>query len=210
MASALAKRIRGVLEHEDDDRIDLAGFNEQQATDLVVSAFSEVHPAAVPLRFTFIIGGGRLVRARYDEQLGKWLCGALRKLSYDDDKGASLGSQGAFKMQHDTGQNLIYLHVFPKIAGAATAAAGTGEGGSVGSSSSAGGALSTSLARVIESSDIDFPRLVASRVAPWSQKRRLLGLLAPLAARLEEIEGKLASRVALTEEEQVSWCHRFH
>jgi hypothetical protein len=203
MAAALAKRIRGVLEHEDDDRIDLAGYTEAQAGDLINAAFGEPHPAAAPLRFTFIIGGGRLVRARYDESLGKWLCAALRKLDYEEDKGSSLGSQRAFKMQHDTGQNLIYLHVFPLIAGAPAAAAGAGKTSSA-PSSGAVAALPPTLARVVEASDFDFPKLVVSRVAPWGEKRRLVGLLVPLAAKLEAIEGKLATRVALTEEEQVS------
>jgi hypothetical protein len=204
MATALVKRIRSVLEHEDDDRIDLAGLSEVQANEFIAAAFSDPHPAAAPLRFTFIIGGGRLVRSRYDEQLGKWLCSALRKVGYEDDKGASLGSQKSFKVQHDTGQNLIYLHVFPLIGGAAPAVAAAGSAKS--SSAVASCPLTPALARVVEASDFDFPKLVASRVAPWSQKRRLLGLLGPLAQRMEEIEGKLSSRIELSGEEQV--CER--
>ena len=97
-------------------RHDLAGFTEAQAHDFVTATFAEPHPAcecgtahcwfvcnsvlddtsecttpcaAKPLRFTFIIGGGKLVRSKYDEQLGKWLTAELRRVGYEEDKGGT-------------------------------------------------------------------------------------------------------------------------
>ena len=62
----------------------------------MTAAFKEPLKASTPLRFTFVIGGGRLVRTRYDDHLGRWLSAGLSELGFDDDRGAALGSQGAF------------------------------------------------------------------------------------------------------------------
>ena len=120
MAAALAKRLRAVTEHDDAERFELANYTQEQAETLVEAAFAAPFEAATePLRISFIIGGGKLVRHKFDEALGKYLTAALRKLGFEEDKGASLGSEKCYKMQHDTGQNLIYLHVFPETARAA-------------------------------------------------------------------------------------------
>jgi hypothetical protein len=49
-------------------------FYLARVQDLIQNAFGE--PLTAPkemVRFTFIIGGGKLVRSRYHEDLGKWM-----------------------------------------------------------------------------------------------------------------------------------------
>ena len=41
------------------------------------------------VRFTFIIGGGKKVREKYDPACQKNLTAALRKYNFEDDQGAT-------------------------------------------------------------------------------------------------------------------------
>ena len=89
------------------------------------------------VRVSFLVGAGKLGRQKYDKDLAKTLVGALRALGFDEDQGASCipQCQGFFKHQHDTGRNLMLLHVFPKITeiaeskGEGNAGGGGGGGG---------------------------------------------------------------------------------
>eukprot|EP01031_Cornospumella_fuschlensis_P044053 gene44053-53859_t len=133
--SGLAGDIRSSIVSE---QYDLGGYTESRTRDLVIAAFGK--PLTAPagmVRFTFVVGGGKLVRARYAEDLPKWMAAALREVGYVEDRSAAetLDSQGRFKQQHDTGQNLKYVVVFPRLqlaqvpgaaAGDATSAFGTG------------------------------------------------------------------------------------
>ena len=69
------------------------------------------------ISFKFIVGGGKLVRSKYSEEMPKWVNSALRSVGFESDNSAAetLDSQGTFKQQHDTGKNLIYIIVFPKV-----------------------------------------------------------------------------------------------
>ena len=61
--SGIAGEIRSSLTSE---QFDLGGYTEQRVRDLVIGAFSS--PLEAPremVRFTFVVGGGKLVRARY-------------------------------------------------------------------------------------------------------------------------------------------------
>ena len=76
---------------------DLSGYTESRARDLVVSAFSS--PLSAPtemIRVTFVVGGGKLVRSKYSEDLPKWLTMALRDIGYTEDRSAAetFDSQG--------------------------------------------------------------------------------------------------------------------
>jgi hypothetical protein len=206
MAAALAKRLRAVREHDDDERYDLAGYTQTQAEELMSLAFADPIEATTPLRFTFIIGGGKLVRTRYPEELGKWLMAAGRKLGFEDDRGASLGMSMVMKMQHDTGQNLIYLHVFPKVVPPPSSGPHGGADGAGGEGDEDDGkpALDPSdpRNRVLMAEQFDFVKIVPSKVAPWSHKRRLLSFLQSTLKRIEDIEGKMAMRQELSDAEQ--------
>ena len=90
------------------------------------------------VKFTFIVGGGKLVRQKYNDDLPKWMATALRDVGYSEDRSAAetFDSQGTFKQQHDTGQNLKYVIVYPHVtcSSAGKASAGTdasSDGGAV-------------------------------------------------------------------------------
>ena len=96
----------------------IGGYTEQRAKDLIITAFSQPLPNPTEMvRFMFTVGGGKLVRSRYPDDLTKWLVAALREINFTEDRSAActLDSQGTFKQQHDTDQNLKYLFVFPHV-----------------------------------------------------------------------------------------------
>ena len=112
------------------DQFDLSNYTEQRCRDLITAAFSS--PLSAPsemVRFTFVVGGGKLVRQKYNDDLPKWMATALRDVGYSEDRSAAetFDSQGTFKQQHDTGQNLKYVIVYPRVtcSSAGKAAAGT-------------------------------------------------------------------------------------
>ena len=104
MAAHMAKQVRGLTAYDPLEKFDLGGFTQEQVAEFVPLAFGE--PFGLSLRVSFVVGGGRLVRAKYHEDLQKWLSAALRELGFDEDRGAALGSQAAFKRQEDLAQNL--------------------------------------------------------------------------------------------------------
>lgn len=104
MAAQMSRSIRAVTKYDAQETFDLAGFTHDQIVEMVPLAFKE--PMTLALRICFVVGGGRLVRAKYHEDLQKWLSAALRELGFEEDRGAALGSQGVFKRQEDLAQNL--------------------------------------------------------------------------------------------------------
>ena len=67
----------------------------------MISAFSLPLEAPTEMvRFTFVVGGGKLVRSKYDEDLPKWITAALREIGFSEDRSAALdfSSQGMFCM----------------------------------------------------------------------------------------------------------------
>ena len=191
----MVKQLRAVTAYDAHERHDLAGFTALQAAELVSLGFGPSSaPYPLPLRFTFIVGGGRLVRAKYDEALLKWLTAALREAGFDDDRGAAIGSSKVYKRQEDTDQNLVYLHVFPvsKVVEKAS------EGDVVASASAQTPSGPTPTARVIAAPLPDFQKLVANRVMTWNEKRSCAAILAGALAKLDDFELRLSSRAALT------------
>lgn len=193
--SGMAGEIRTATTSE---QFDLGGYTEQRATDLMTSAFSA--PLTEPtkmVKFTFVVGGGKLVRSKYNDDLTKWTVAALREVGYTEDRSAAetFDSQGTFKQQHDTGQNLKYLIVYPFVTC---------------SKKPAGGA-STEAARVDTSSpeyivcaceSATFKDMVASKVGTYKQKKYLLTILQASADRFKEVEEKLIAGTALSPAEQ--------
>jgi len=114
--SQLKGLVREIRLSTANDEFDLAGYDEQRTTDMAKKAFgTPLTFTSQPLQFTFIVGGGKLVRSRYHDELRRWLSDSLKEIGYEEDRGGSLGSQGCFKHQHDTNLNLIKVHVFPNI-----------------------------------------------------------------------------------------------
>ena len=96
--SGMAGEIRSSLTSE---QFDLANYTELRARDLVLAAFSS--PLSAPttmVRFTFVVGGGKLVRAKYSDDLPKWMGAALRDIGYTADASAAetFDSQGAMNI----------------------------------------------------------------------------------------------------------------
>jgi hypothetical protein len=184
------------------------------------------------VRFTFVVGGGKLVRSRYAEDLPKWMATALRDIGFSEDRSAAetfdsqgiilsrdptipgdfndettlLFKTGTFKQQHDTGQNLKYLIVYPRVACAAAAAAAPGgaSGGKVGAAGPGEEQLDTkSPEYIVSACELEtFKEIVASKTSSWRQSKRLLKVLQDSVERFQAIEAKLCSGAPLTPFEQ--------
>jgi polyhydroxyalkanoate synthesis regulator phasin len=194
--SGMAGEIRTATTSE---QFDLGGYTEQRAADLMKSAFSS--PLTEPtkmVKFTFVVGGGKLVRSKYNDDLSRWLISALRDIGFTEDRSAAetFDSQGTFKQQHDTGQNLKYLIVYPFVQCANKGASG-GE-------SAAEKPVDTSSPEYIVCAceSATFKDMVASKVTSYKQKKHLLQILQASSDRFKEVEAKLVSGSPLTPAEQ--------
>ena len=64
----------------------MGGFTEMQATNLAKAAFTEPVRLNTMIRHTFVVGGGKKVRQKYDDKLGRWLAKALGDLGFSEDR----------------------------------------------------------------------------------------------------------------------------
>lgn len=182
------------------EQYDLAGYTEARTRDVFLGAFSK--PLDSPsgmIKFTFIVGGGKLVRSRYDEELPKWVVNSLREIGYSEDRSAALdmSSQGTFKHQHDTGQNLKVIIVFPHLT--------CGQKGEGSTSHVSTPILDTnSKEYLITAAELEtFKEIISHKVESWTLKKRALKILQDARIRYEESEQKLVRGVLLTPEEQM-------
>lgn len=192
--SGMAGEIRSATTSE---QFDLGGYTESRASDLISSAFSS--PLTEPtkmVRFTFVVGGGKLVRSKYNDDLSKWMIAALRDVGYSEDRSAAetFDSQGTFKQQHDTGQNLKYIIVYPRVTCSEKTVGGSTQEVVVDRSSP------EYIACACESAT--FKDMVASKVVSYKQKKHLQQVLQASADRFQEVEAKLISGAALSASEQ--------
>mmetsp|Transcript_16276 Transcript_16276/g.35621 ORF Transcript_16276/g.35621 Transcript_16276/m.35621 type:complete len:391 (-) Transcript_16276:183-1355(-) len=193
-AGGLAGRVRGSTE---SDQFDLAGYTKDQCRDLVQAAFREPFLLSEMVRLSFVVGGGKLCRQKYSDDLPKDLCSALQAIGYNDDKAAAceLSSAGSYKYQHDTSKNLKFVHVFPLVAAPAAAEGeGDDEAENQGPREPADVLAECELA--------DFRRMVESHVCGYSQKKRLLDALRDRLNQLQAAEQKLITRGQLSDVEQ--------
>ena len=206
--SGLPGEVRSSLTSE---QFDLANYTEQRCADFVRAAFSA--PLTAPtqmVRFTFVVGGGKLVRQKYNDDLPKWMATALRDVGYVEDRSAAetFDSQGTFKQQHDTGQNLKYVIVFPRVtcatAGTGTgAAAGMGKGGDAMADGGSGALDTKSPEYIVCACELStFKEIVASKTTSWRQRKKLLKVVQDGAEAFQAIEGKLVAGQQLTPKEQ--------
>ena len=185
--SGLARDIRSTTTSE---QMDLGNYTEQRARDLVVAGFST--PLTAPtemIKFTFIVGGGKLVRSRYPEDLTRWMVSALRDIGFSEDRSAAetFDSQGTFKQQHDTGQNLKYLIVYPRVACATASKKSTNAG-----ATAAPVVDHNSPEYIVTAAEVaTFKEIVASKVVSYKQKKRLLKLLQDDLEAFKALEEKL-------------------
>jgi hypothetical protein len=183
------------------EQFDLAGYTEARTHDIFSGAFAK--PLEGPtemIKFTFVVGGGKLVRSRYPEDLPRWITNSLREIGYSEDRSAALdfSSQGTFKHQHDTGQNLKVVIVFPNLTcGQAKALAQS-------SPPSESRVDVNSKEYLLTTAELDtFKEIVNHKIESWTLKKRALKILQDARGEFELLEQKLVKGVLLTPDEQL-------
>ena len=197
--SGLAGEIRSSTVSE---QFDLSGYTELRIYDLISAAFST--PLTEPpkmVKFTFVVGGGKLVRAKYNDDMSKWMITKLREVGYKEDRSAAetFDSQGTFKQQHDTGQNLKYLIVFPFVTCANKKESSSTDSDNV--------VLDTSSPQyIVCACEVStFKEIVLSKVTSYKQKKKLIQVIHDNAEEFKRIEEKLVSCVPLSSLEQAKY-----
>jgi len=202
MASQLAKAVR---EGKESTSYDLKGsLSQEQAQAVIEAAFKEPLPLEEMIKITLVVGAGKLARQKYDDNLGKWVCNALRDVGYEEDRGASLALEcaGSFKFQHDTGKNEKFVHVFPKIKGASAGGAGAGEAGDGAEVDGASAGPLTAEWLCVASNLSTFKDMSKAKLPAWIEKRRCAAMLKEEVTKLEAAEMKLTRMETLSPEEQ--------
>jgi len=118
-----AAEIRG---RPETSQFDLCGYEEPQVRQLVKEAFGTPLECKAMIRITFVVGGGKATRGKYNESLSRYLGEALQELGFAQDSTAScdLASAGSFKGQHDKERNQKLVHIFPNLIGNTSSGAG--------------------------------------------------------------------------------------
>jgi hypothetical protein len=208
MASSLSLRTTLSASHTAVERVDLSSIDSPGSAKTFVTAVFEEPitidgPQKGPIpKATLVVGAGKLERAKYDEELGKWVTMALREIGYLEDRGASAleACQGTFKYQHDTGKNEKYVHVFPRVTRAAASAAEEGLAEDEEEQDTPGADAAEKLC--LQSSEETFKQICEQRVTPWLCRKRLLKFLQDSVDKLKETEAKMARMVRLEPSEQ--------
>jgi hypothetical protein len=197
--SGLAGEIRSSGESNDlRDPFDLAGYNQARLTELANDAFGDPVPARAMVRFSFLVGGGKKDRQKYDPACPKHMAAALRELGFEEDRGASedLACQGSFKHQHDTDKNTMTMHVFPRVKIIEDEDAGAAGEGALDWKRLPPEYLSTVCSLPV------FKGLVAQKTPSWSQRKRLLEALKEMGTQFTELEQKLINMEPMSPDEQ--------
>ena len=181
--SGLAGKIRTSTTSE---QFDFSNFDELRTKQTLTAAFSQ--PLTAPkemVRFQFIVGGGKLVRGNYNDNLIKWCAAAMRDIGFVEDSSASClpECQGTYKSQHDTSQNLKYFYVFPHV----------NLQSEVCTEEEAAPKLDTkSKDYLVVAADVStFQEMVQRKVISWGQKKRLLKILQTKRDEFQTLEEKL-------------------
>lgn len=195
--SGLAGEIRSAISSE---QYDLGGYTEPRAKDLIITAFGK--PLTAPtemIKCTFVVGGGKLVRAKYNDDLTKWTVAALREIGYTEDRSAAetFDSQGTYKQQHDTGQNLKYLIVYPNVT---CANQKSNDSNNDNNTPKIDMKSPEYIVRVCEVATLK--EIVSQNVISYRQKKKLLKILQNALEEFKEIESKLISGSQLNPTEQ--------
>lgn len=196
--SGLTGAIRSAVSSE---QFDLGGYNEQRTKELIRGAFAQPLEAPTEMvKFTFVVGGGKLVRSRYAEELPKWTIAALREVGYVEDRSAAetFDSQGSYKQQHDTGQNLKYVIVFPHV----TCASATAK--EPAAENTADMVNQTSPEWITVACELTtLQDIVATKCPSYKQRKKLLQHLQHNYEEFQRIEAKLVSGAPLDSREDL-------
>jgi hypothetical protein len=161
------------------------------------------------IRITFVVGGGKLSRQKYDDKAMQTVTLALRELSFVEDRGASCVNEcgGYYKTQHDTAKNVFTVVVFPRLVGMQEVKAGSvGEGQSE-SATSQNYPIpiplveGTAVHSILLASDETFQKMVPSICPSWSEKKICSEVLNIASEMVESMDAKLVSGTPLTESE---------
>ena len=195
--SGLAGKVRCITE---SDEFDLGSISSAyDAGRLITDAFSTPFSDRDEMvRVTLVVGAGKANRQKYDASLQKWIVAALKAIDYEDNKSAScdFDSAGSFKTQHDTGRNLIFVHVFPRCSQKKAAVSNDDE-------ATADEPARLSREHLLVAAEMKtFERTVAKRCPTWSCKKRLQEKLREVRAQFTTIDAKLMNRDALDDAEQ--------
>jgi uncharacterized small protein (DUF1192 family) len=192
--AGLAKDIIESVEHQ---QWDLGGYSENQVTSLSKAAFDKPIRLENMVRHTFVIGGGKKVRSKYDEKLGKYFAAALREIGYEEDRTATatMDCAGKYKQQHDTDKDLKFIHVFPRVELTVKSGQGAEEKSDLMDLGSPG-----YLATVCAFET--FKKMVASKTQSWAQRKQLVTELKESCERYSNIEQKMMTGQALNNDEQ--------
>lgn len=202
--SGLAASIRAAVESE---TFDLAGHSASNIETTVATAFSEPFCLTNMIRITFVVGAGKLSRQKYDDKAMQHVTGALKKLGYMEDRGASCVNEcgGSFKTQHDTGKNLFTVVVFPKL----VETNGDDDGGN-----NVNNGVSdiypieipliedTAEHKVLLASEATFEKMVPSVCPSWTEKKCLSEVLKAALDIIDKMDSKLMTGTPLSDDEQ--------
>ena len=198
MSEETAKKLAmEVRQSKESEQFDLAGYGPSSVAKMVQDAFVNPLPLGSMVRLSFVVGGGKKVRQKYNDGLVRELTSALSGIGFSEDKGAALALEcaGQFKYQHDTSKDLMFVHVFPRVDPAAAAALAAGDGPSVPDAMSP-----TQL--LLFSEPLVFQRMVAAKTPSFAQRRRVLDVLKAAKADYASVETKLSAMEALDAREQ--------
>ena len=203
--SGMAASIRAAVESE---TFDLAGHSANNIETTVTSAFSDPFPLSDMIRITFVVGAGKLSRQKYDDKAMQHVTGALKKLGYVEDRGASCVNEcgGSFKTQHDTGKNLFTVVVFPKL----VESSGGTDGGDYNGTSGVSELYpieiplieDTAEHKVLLASEATFEKMAPSVCPSWTEKKCLSEVLKAALDTVDRMDSKLMTGTPLLDDEQ--------
>jgi len=190
-AKKLAAEVRAA---DASTQIDLGGISGVASlAALVKEGLNVPLPLKQMIRITFVVGGGKKVRQKYDDKLPQILSDALKGIGFVEDRGASatLDCQGLFKYQHDTDKDLKFVHVFPRVDPSAAA----------GSADADADAMSPTQLLIYAEQDT-FEAMIRAKTVSFSQKKRALEVLRGCKSRVGELEQRLMAMELLDEDDQ--------
>ncbi|KAL7430302.1 hypothetical protein ACHAXH_003149 [Discostella pseudostelligera] len=205
--SGMAASIRAAT---DNETFDLAGHDVANISSTIKDAFSDPFNLDEMIRITFIVGGGKLSRQKYDEKAMQTVTAALRELNFVEDRGASCVKEcgGCYKTQHDTAKNVFTVVVFPRLVGLQDGVqAGSGGLGQSESLPSQKYPIpiplveGTAVHSVLLASDETFQKMAPSICPSWSEKKICAEVLNLALETVECMDAKLLSGTPLTDVE---------
>lgn len=210
MANAVSGMAASIRAATDNETFDLAGHDASNINTTITDAFSQPFQLDQMIRITFVVGAGKLGRAKYDAKAGQTLASALRQLDFVEDRGASCVNEcgGCYKTQHDTGKNLFTTVVFPKLVEEGEAQAGHGGRGAGGPPSDEYPvpfplAEGSPLHAILFASEETFAKMAPSMCPSWSEKKACSEVLQSALETVQQMDAKLMTGTPLTDDENL-------